>query len=113
MFQVHEPQIGFDGNRRPATAGGVSFLEGLQQGRIIQEFIDFGQLLWKLTHRLRQQGIPQRQLAVLHFQHKYHLKKGFLRGNDEYRKQGIRPLMVCYLVNNNFQMEALNSFSFC
>ena len=31
MLQVHEPQIGFDGNRRPATAGGVGFLEVLQR----------------------------------------------------------------------------------
>lgn len=86
MLQVHEPQIGFDGNRRPATVGGVSFLEGLQQGRNVQEFIDFGQLLRKLTHRLRQQGILQRQLAVLHFQHKYHLKKRIFGGQRRIQK---------------------------
>jgi hypothetical protein len=82
VLEEHHPQVGLDGDRRPADDRVEERPERLEEPLVIEQRVDLRHVAGQAHAALRQDGLPQRELRVYRSQH---------GGSSVFRKGRLEP----------------------
>ena len=69
VLEEHHPQVGLDGDRRPADHRVEERPERLEEPLVVEQLVDLGQVAGQAQATLREDRLPQRRLRVYRSQH--------------------------------------------